>query len=312
MPVPTAITDLSTTAASNSPSGSESPMPDLDNYLRAAFAFIAQNYASLATKQASLGYTPVNRAGDTMTGVLAAAAGTASAPGLAFSGDTNTGLFAAAADSVGVAVGGSEKVRVNASGLGVATTPTVPLDVSRSDADGIVARFARGYGGSYSPRFEISTVEATKDLILDATGATTPNFYLKLGGTTRFSITLAGVVSFPTIYSNTSASAANVYVDSSGNMYRSTSSRRYKTDIADFSNPLQAAMSLRPVTYSDKSGGRFMGFIAEEVHEAGLTEAVVYNEQGEPDALHYGQMVAVAIGAIKELEARVRALEDRP
>lgn len=41
MPVPTLVTDLSTTAASNSPAGSENVFPDLDNYLRALSAFLA-------------------------------------------------------------------------------------------------------------------------------------------------------------------------------------------------------------------------------------------------------------------------------
>lgn len=41
MPIPTLITDLSTTAATNSPSGSDNVFPDLDNYLRAQSAFIA-------------------------------------------------------------------------------------------------------------------------------------------------------------------------------------------------------------------------------------------------------------------------------
>src|SRR5512133_2781966 len=42
MPVPTAITDLSATAASNSPSGSDAVFPDLDNYLRAHASLIRQ------------------------------------------------------------------------------------------------------------------------------------------------------------------------------------------------------------------------------------------------------------------------------
>lgn len=41
MPIPSSITDLSTTAASNSPAGSDSPV-DGDNYLRAHASFIAQ------------------------------------------------------------------------------------------------------------------------------------------------------------------------------------------------------------------------------------------------------------------------------
>lgn len=42
MPVPTLITDLSQTAASNSPAGSEGAFPNLDDYLRAGYAFTAQ------------------------------------------------------------------------------------------------------------------------------------------------------------------------------------------------------------------------------------------------------------------------------
>ena len=42
MPVPALITELSVTAANNSPPGGEDVFPQLDNYLRAHAAFIAQ------------------------------------------------------------------------------------------------------------------------------------------------------------------------------------------------------------------------------------------------------------------------------
>lgn len=116
MPVPTAITDLSTSAAGNSPAGSDTVFPNLDDYIRALSAFIAQNYASLATKQASLGYTPVNKAGDTLTGVLAATKGTAALPGIAFSGDTNTGIHSSGADILDLVTAGVAQWRVDASG----------------------------------------------------------------------------------------------------------------------------------------------------------------------------------------------------
>jgi hypothetical protein len=48
--------------------------------------------------------------------------------------------------------------------------------------------------------------------------------------------------------------------------------------------------------------------IAEEVHAAGLTEFVQYHE-GQPDALHYANMVALCIKAIQELTKRVEELE---
>ena len=53
----------------------------------------------------------------------------------------------------------------------------------------------------------------------------------------------------------------------------------------------------------------FGGLIAEEVHDAGLTEFVAYDKEGRPDALHYGNMVALLVKAIQELEAKVAALE---
>lgn len=55
MPVPNAITDLSQTANSNSPSGSESPITT-DNYLRAHAAFIALSNAAMGTGTAA-GFT---------------------------------------------------------------------------------------------------------------------------------------------------------------------------------------------------------------------------------------------------------------
>lgn len=126
MPVPTAITDLSTSAAGNSPAGSDTVFPNLDDYIRALSAFIAQNYASLATKQASLGYTPVNKAGDTLTGVLAATKGTAALPGIAFSGDTNTGIHSSGADILDLVTAGAAQWRVDASGRLVAPARKQP------------------------------------------------------------------------------------------------------------------------------------------------------------------------------------------
>lgn len=52
MPVPSAITDLSTNPASNSPAGSESPATT-DDYLRSHAAFIAQLRAGLASAYAT-------------------------------------------------------------------------------------------------------------------------------------------------------------------------------------------------------------------------------------------------------------------
>lgn len=129
----------------------------------------------------------------------------------------------------------------------------------------------------------------------------------------------SGYVQSSTTYGNTTASAANMFITASGVFQRSTSSLRYKVDVKDMAYGLKEALALRPVTYLPKPRGgndeevgiRFGGLIAEEVHEAGLAEFVGYNDEGQPDSLHYGHMVALCIAAIKDLKAEIDQLKDQ-
>lgn len=116
-------------------------------------------------------------------------------------------------------------------------------------------------------------------------------------------------VYIPGVFSNTSGGAANVYVDSNGEMYRSTSSLRYKDNVEDSTHGLSEVMSLRSVTYTGKNNPEVVlgGLIAEEVHSAGLSEFVEYDGEGRPDALHYGNMVALCVKAIQELKTELDA-----
>jgi hypothetical protein len=114
-------------------------------------------------------------------------------------------------------------------------------------------------------------------------------------------------------YNATTATAANVNVDSAGALRRSTSSAKYKIDITDADHGLQEVLQLRPVTYRGINDGTtvFGGLIAEEVHAIGLKEFIQYAEDGTPDALAYGNMVSLSFKAIQELNAKVEALEAR-
>jgi hypothetical protein len=117
----------------------------------------------------------------------------------------------------------------------------------------------------------------------------------------------------PLVYSDTTSSAANVHIATGGRLYRSTSSARYKNTINDAPFGLAEAMALRPVTYKGNNDGDtvFGGLIAEEVHDAGLTEFVQYNDDGEPDSLAYGNMVSLCIKAIQEQQALIESLTAR-
>jgi len=132
-------------------------------------------------------------------------------------------------------------------------------------------------------------------------------------GSERMRIDGSGLLFSSPTYSNTSGGSANVGIGASGEFYRSTSSRRYKNTINDATHGLAELLTLRPVTYKGNSDGDtiFGGLVAEEVHEAGLTEFVQYDEDGLPDALSYSNMVALCIKAIQEQQAKIEALEAR-
>jgi len=131
------------------------------------------------------------------------------------------------------------------------------------------------------------------------------------GGTPRIYVNGAGSMYAPGVYNTTAGVSANLYVDSSGLFYRATSSLKYKTNIENATHGLADVLKLRPITYEGKAevdaGKTYGGLIAEEVHEAGLTEFVQYADDGSPDAIHYGNMVSLAFKAIQELKTIVDA-----
>jgi hypothetical protein len=150
-----------------------------------------------------------------------------------------------------------------------------------------------------------------------ATGATySCSIYNSAAALTLFQTRDDGFVFLPSTAGKTTGSSANLYIDSgNGAVYRSTSSLKYKTNVQDATHGLADLLQLRSVTYEGKAetdaGKTFGGFIAEEVHEAGLTEFVQYADDGSPDALSYGNMVSLCIKAIQEQQALITTLTAR-
>ena len=126
------------------------------------------------------------------------------------------------------------------------------------------------------------------------------------------SIVCSGRIATQNTYSQTSSASANLVINSDGLLQRSTSSGRYKENVEDYDKGIEAIKSLRPVTYqsiNEDDDSTYAGFIAEEVDEAGLTEFVDYNPEGQPDALHYANMNALLTKALQEAIARIEILE---
>ena len=94
--------------------------------------------------------------GGTYAGAVRFVAGSASVPSISVDGDTNTGVFFPAADTVAIGTGGTERMRLDASGkLGIGTaSPSGFLDVAKQDSyfgdstNGGRLYFRRGVDGS--------------------------------------------------------------------------------------------------------------------------------------------------------------------
>ena len=132
-------------------------------------------------------------------------------------------------------------------------------------------------------------------------------------GTPHLWINGTGELFVQQVYTSTTGTSANVAVTSDGMIRRSTSSLRYKNTVNDATHGLTELLALRSVTYKGNNDGDtvFGGLIAEEVHDAGLTEFVQYDDDNQPDALAYGNMVSLCIKAIQELSTKNDALEAR-
>lgn len=81
------------------------------------------------------------------------------------------------------------------------------------------------------------------------------------------------------INANTNSSSANINIDGTGYIRKTTSSRRYKNNIRDYVGlGVTMIKQLKPRTWEDfGSGETVTGFIAEEFHESGFTAGVNYD-----------------------------------
>ena len=222
----------------------------------------------------------------------------------------------------------TERVRVDSSGnVGIATTSPSTWGTKLVVYNNQLTITGGGYDGTYADsiyfggnaenttyRNKISnSISASASLQLMkfsvASGSSTWVEALTLRGDGAISTGLAS----QSPYNLTTGNAANANLGADGYLRRSTSSLKYKTDVQDSTHGLEKVMALRPVTYKGKNDGDtvFGGLIAEEVHEAGLTEFVQYAQDGSPDALAYSNMVSLAFKAIQEQQAIITSLTDR-
>ena len=215
--------------------------------------------------------------------------GDAGDPSFTFRSDTDTGMYRAATNNIGFSAGGSESVRITTSGLRVYGQYTIYSDAST-------------YAGTITTTAGADnvTVEARDVLFLESEGAGTTN-----------------VVRSLTTYNNGTASGANVFVNSAGTLFRSTSSIRYKKDITTMENSIaDNILQCRAVKYKAIDPKEvpidwtYYGFIAEEV---ALIEPrlVTYNKNNEPDGVQYDRFVPLLLNLIQRQHTTIQTLETK-
>jgi hypothetical protein len=117
------------------------------------------------------------------------------------------------------------------------------------------------------------------------------------------------------VNSNTTASGANVFIDSTyAVMYRSTSALKYKQDVRDLESidisKFRAVRYKSKCKNDDQTKDHF-GFIADEVDAAGIKELVSYGANNEVEGFQYDRMTAVLLKALQEQKAQIELLTTR-
>jgi hypothetical protein len=152
----------------------------------------------------------------------------------------------------------------------------------------------------------------------------------KTAGTDKLSVNGSGQFFCGGIHSNTSSSAANVFVFSDGLLARSTSSIKYKTNVETLEDSYaDNILNCRPVWYRsssslDNKDWGYWGFIAEEVAEIDprlvhwKTIDLSHDENGakvetpcdpEPEGVQYDRFVPHLLNLIKRQQTAIETLE---
>jgi hypothetical protein len=108
-------------------------------------------------------------------------------------------------------------------------------------------------------------------------------------------------------------SAGGVYLASAGVAWLALSDERLKTDLVPIDDSLNKVISLRALIgryKTDEVGTKRPFLIAQDVQKV-LPEIVDVNQKNGDLGLSYTEIIPLLVGAIKELEARLKTLENK-
>lgn len=153
-----------------------------------------------------------------------------------------------------------------------------------------------------------------------ATVRATTTLFLNAGASGEAQLNAGGNVFIKA--AGTTAAAANCFISTGSGLAtlrQVSSSRRYKVDIVDHHSDPAALLALRPVSWRDRAEveanpettNRYVGFIAEEVDELGLTEYVTYNDDGIPESVAYDRLTVGLLDVVRTQAAQIAWLAEK-
>ncbi|GHV97901.1 hypothetical protein lacNasYZ03_11770 [Lactobacillus nasalidis] len=149
------------------------------------------------------------------------------------------------------------------------------------------------------------------------------NDWINLDTLGRVAIQAQYFHSYPT-YLQTTSAGANVYVANDGALVRSSSARKYKTDIQDADNHYgDKLIEFAPQKWIDKAEkkryeedpennkkpGYYYGLIADDLDAAGLDMLVNYGADGQVEGINYDRIGVALLPVVKALKEEVQALK---
>ncbi|WP_193182123.1 tail fiber domain-containing protein [Nisaea sediminum] len=106
--------------------------------------------------------------------------------------------------------------------------------------------------------------------------------------------------------------ATDMVIDGNGNIGKQSSSARYKENIKPLSEDFAKVMALKPVSFSYKgTSAEQIGYLAEDVDAAGLSNLVQCDNEGQPDAVNYKHLGIYAIELLKQQSQVIEQLQEK-
>jgi len=123
----------------------------------------------------------------------------------------------------------------------------------------------------------------------------------------------SGTCYIASIFGQTSSGGSAVFINSSGKLGTSTSSKRFKQDIKPVDNISETLFALKPVSFRykkeiDPTGISQLGLVAEEVDKVN-PDLVVRDKEGKPYSVRYDQVNAMLLNEFLKDHRKVEKLE---